>query len=375
MAHQPAEPLRRRRHGRPVSAPRGETQAATRGHEPSRERPPIGPERTLVPSYLRLLLTSVATGAAQDEPSAGSPHSAPLLRRVLGKALIDAFCPFGRPVCEDAATGASATSAPKKRASAIERCSLARACPYGVLFAESLTARPPFALFVPDRGTSAPGLEVELTLFGPATGFYAWALRALARALLGGVGPQRVRFSVGGVERVAPDGAHATLCGPDLTALPADLAPDLLATHLDPFLAPAPVTIDLLSPCRLKTGQRLLGQGPIPFDVLVARILDRYRDLYGEASELLRPDIRRIVLDEAAQVPLLADATRWVEVHDYSARKDQEMLMGGLVGRLVYGAAAARFFPILRVGEILHVGKNAASGCGRIRILLPKAKQ
>jgi CRISPR-associated endoribonuclease Cas6 len=48
------------------------------------------------------------------------------------------------------------------------------------------------------------------------------------------------------------------------------------------------------------------------------------------------------------------------------------MLLGGKVGRLVYGGEAARFLPILRAGEILHVGKNAASGCGRLRVVLPE---
>jgi CRISPR-associated endoribonuclease Cas6 len=51
------------------------------------------------------------------------------------------------------------------------------------------------------------------------------------------------------------------------------------------------------------------------------------------------------------------------------------MLLGGKVGRLVYGGVAARFLPILKAGEILHVGKNAASGCGRIRITLPKPQE
>jgi hypothetical protein len=44
------------------------------------------------------------------------------------------------------------------------------------------------------------------------------------------------------------------------------------------------------------------------------------------------------------------------------------MLLGGKMGRVIYGDGAARFLPILRAGEILHVGKNAASGCGRIEV-------
>jgi hypothetical protein len=57
-------------------------------------------------------------------------------------------------------------------------------------------------------------------------------------------------------------------------------------------------------------------------------------------------------------------------VPDYSARSRSELLLGGKVGRTVYGASAARFLPLLRAGEILHVGKNAASGNGRIQVAL-----
>ncbi|MGH9361779.1 MAG: CRISPR system precrRNA processing endoribonuclease RAMP protein Cas6, partial [Thermoanaerobaculia bacterium] len=99
---------------------------------------------------------------------------------------------------------------------------------------------------------------------------------------------------------------------------------------------------------------------------------DRFAGLYGEqSSDLLRPEIRSVVEAEAVRVPLLADTTRWIEVPDYSARSGAEMLLGGKVGRLLYGGEAARFLPILRAGEILHVGKNTASGCGRIQVDLP----
>jgi hypothetical protein len=110
----------------------------------------------------------------------------------------------------------------------------------------------------------------------------------------------------------------------------------------------------------------------VPFALLIARILDRFASLYGEAgSDVLRPEVRSVVEAEAARVPLLADETRWLEVHDFSACSRSEMLLGGKVGRLVHGGEAARFLPILHAGEVLHVGKNAAAGCGRIQIDLP----
>ncbi|MCP4006080.1 MAG: CRISPR system precrRNA processing endoribonuclease RAMP protein Cas6 [bacterium] len=68
------------------------------------------------------------------------------------------------------------------------------------------------------------------------------------------------------------------------------------------------------------------------------------------------------------QPPQLPGRTRWLEVKDYSARSRSELKLGGKVGQLIYGEEATRFFPILRAGEILHLGKNPASGCGRIRV-------
>ncbi len=153
-------------------------------------------------------------------------------------------------------------------------------------------------------------------------------------------------------------------------AQPATLAPDTLALNADCYLQPQPIEVQLLSPTRLICDGKLLPpRTPVPFEVLVARGLDRFGGIYGDsASDLLQPAIRRAIEAGAARVPLLRDRTRWIEVKDYSARSRSELLLGGKVGHLVYGEQATRFFPILRAGEILHIGKNPASGCGRIQV-------
>lgn len=315
--------------------------------------------------YLRLELE---IEAASRGPA--PPFPAPLLRRVLGKALVDGFCPWGEPRCQAGA----ATEDPH------DRCRLAGACPYGVLVAASLTPRPPFALYVPSNGSPrAPqqgAVTLEVTLYGPAWRLYAWVVAALARALARGLGKARTPFHVRRITRVHADGRrdhHAVgRAGAPAAGLPADLEPDLLGLSIEPLLAPQPVTVHLLSPARLLVDGRLVGgDESLPFAVLVARILDRLAGLYGpQASAILDPEVRTVVEGAAARVPLLADETRWVEVEDYSARKRSELLLGGKVGRLVYGPQAAPFVHLLRAGGILHVGKNPASGCGRIAVEL-----
>jgi hypothetical protein len=313
--------------------------------------------------YLRLhlRLSPVEGPGEPDLPAA-------LVRRVLGKALIDGYCPFGKPLCQASESERGERPRPQ------DLCGLAEPCPYGVLFAASLSRRPPFAIHVA-REEKGPGRRLELTLAGPAWRFYPWGVAALARAFDLGLAKERRRWRVEGVSRLRPDRGEEALCGADLTRLPATLAPDALGLGLEPFLAPQPVEVRLLSPARLLHEGRLLpGRTPVPFAVLVARVLDRFAGLFGEgASEILRPGIRATVEAEAARVPLLVDETGWVEVKDYSARSGAEMLLGGKVGRLVYGPEAVRFFPILWAGEILHVGKNTTSGCGRMEVALGEA--
>jgi len=318
--------------------------------------------------YLRLLLR--LRGESHGEGGDPISLTAPRLRRALGKALIVRFCPFGEPRCQAQPPAGGRRPAPR------DLCRLAEDCPYGVLFAASRSPRPPFALHVPhDFGMpprpSLADTHLEVTLYGPAWSLYLWALWAIKRACYRGLGTARRRWSVEEVSQVRPDGTRDRLCAADLRELPATLEPDEVVLRLDPAPPPRPVEVTLLSPARLlRDGRILPGLEPIPLDLLVARILDRFRGLYGDhASELLQAERRSKVEAEAAEVPLLTDETHWFEARDPAARTRSEMLLGGKVGRLVYPEAAARFFSLLKAGEILHLGKNVASGCGRIQVI------
>ena len=76
------------------------------------DRPPAPPV------YLRLdlTLTSARLPGALDLTGA-------VLRGVLGKTLVDAFCPFGEPRCDQKGKGRGSPAPPS------ELCHLATACP------------------------------------------------------------------------------------------------------------------------------------------------------------------------------------------------------------------------------------------------------
>jgi hypothetical protein len=350
-------------------------------------------------SYLRLHLELAPTGRRRPVVVSGNgergrmikdrPLGGPMARRVLGRALIKRFCLFDSPRCQ--AQGHSDTDGDARGSAAEELCSLAGSCPYGVLYAASRSARPPFALWVPPATDGKIEL-VEVTLLGAGWRSYAWVVLALRDALETGLGRERQSFEIVEVLQITPDRKRLRLCGSDLTQLPADLEPFTCGLSVEPFGSETPIVIELLSPLRLIQDGRLLRGRPggdpagIAFDLLIARILDRFQGVYcppfldhgaeepcvhSSTPEILMPDTRRTVEREASRVPLLSDHTRWVEVPDYSARHHRSMRLGGWVGELVYGGAAAHFLAILKAGEILHLGKNPSSGCGRIRVSLP----
>ncbi len=319
--------------------------------------------------YLRLRVSIrriAADGKPARDSSRPSPLTSPRLRRVLGKALVDGFCPYGKPRCQPR-QGRGPMPAPR------DLCRLAEVCPYGVVYAAGMGAtgtgvRPPFALYVPPVATHERTALIELTLFGPAWGLYPWILGALDQALRIGLGAERQAWKISAIHRVDEERCGERVCGGDLSHLAPALEPELLRLELTPD-STQPVTVELLSPTRLIRGGRLLpSDQSLPLSLLLGRILDRVGGLYGAGSnDFLLPNVRSRLEAEAAEVPLLEDHTRWIEVPDYSARHRSELCLGGRVGRLVYGTGAARFLPILRAGEVLHVGKNVASGCGRLR--------
>jgi hypothetical protein len=316
----------------------------------------------------------------RPQSGASAELSAKMVRRVLGKALVDRYCAVGETVCQPSREEAL-SQAPKIPIG--RRCTLAGCCPYGVLFAASLTVRPPYTLYLHRPPGAGAALFLEITLLGPAWRMYPWVARALEAALLRGVDKDRRKWEIQSVFRSGAGRERHRLCGGDLAALPMALEPDRLAPPSAWVAAevggvPSPATgrvqVDLLSPTRLIADSRLLADGePVPFRLLVARTFGRYYDLFGQPADWAAERARlQQWVQEAEAVPLLEDRTRRRRVNDYSARWQREINLDGRVGSLLYGPEAARFLPVLRLAEILHIGKNPASGCGRVRAeLLP----
>ena len=106
------------------------------------------------------------------------------------------------------------------------------------------------------------------------------------------------------------------------------------------------------------------------FGPLVRRLRDRVAALsafFGEAP--LDLDFRALG-DAADAVELVEDRTRRVAVARRSSLTGQRHDIGGFIGEARYrGESIGALMPLIRLGEVVHVGKHAAFGNGCIEAL------
>ena len=61
----------------------------------------------------------------------------------------------------------------------------------------------------------------------------------------------------------------------------------------------------------------------------------------------------------------------WFDWQRYSNRQERAMPLGGVVGRLVLEGDLRPFWPLLHLGQWLHVGGKTTFGMGRYRLETP----
>jgi len=73
-------------------------------------------------------------------------------------------------------------------------------------------------------------------------------------------------------------------------------------------------------------------------------------------------------IQQAEAVEIVERQIEWTNRSRYSTRQQQRTDLSGFVGSVTYQGEIGPFLPLLRLGELIHVGKNAVFGNGRFEI-------
>ena len=104
------------------------------------------------------------------------------------------------------------------------------------------------------------------------------------------------------------------------------------------------------------------------FHIVFRRLLGRLSSMARfHCGAPLEVDFKGLI-DEAREIRLVRDETRWVSWSRYSSRQGQKMHWYGFMGMASYEGELAPFWPFLKFGEHIHVGHGATFGLGRYRI-------
>ncbi len=325
------------------------------------ERPPFAasPAPYALPPlpYLRLRIALRALEPARLPPFLGS-----LLRGTFGHALRRSVCTVG----------------PGQECSS---CRLRRECAYARVFESPIEpgTEPPSLRgqvtaphpYVFEAGASPGDLAVgdeigfDLLLFGDAIGFQARILWAIERMGALGLGSTRARFALARADAVGPwapvrlfaDGAWSSGAPARGGPLPS---------------APPPgdgrrVRLRFSTPLRIRREGRIVP--PRDARELIYLMLRRVLEVahfHSQAAAInwsFRP-----LLDAASALKTPEWRFRFVPLARYSNRQGGTLDLGGYAGSAVLEGELAPLLPLLRAAEVLHVGKGAVFGLGKVVI-------
>lgn len=126
------------------------------------------------------------------------------------------------------------------------------------------------------------------------------------------------------------------------------------------------VHIDFLSPTQLKYKKNLLPKPSV--EALIRGLLRRLMGLsYVHCQTPLDIDAKALI-SSSQQAVEKHNHIQTSAMGHYSKRQRQSVYLGGFYGTINFDNVAASLLPLLRLGEILHVGKSTVYGLGKMSL-------
>jgi CRISPR-associated endoribonuclease Cas6 len=264
-----------------------------------------------------------------------------------------------------------------KKKSSCETCVLKPKCVYEILFEAKISnkeykllglAEPPrpFVLEPPldkkKKYDAGEKFELDVLIFGNSIQFLPYIIFTFNELGKKGIGETKAKYELFSVETV--DGKliyepkAQTFFNHDSTI---NLFFDENNNQINQ------IKIKFLTPTRVKTEGK--SEPDIPFQTLIKSLIRRLVGLlifYTDKNLEYNFDY---IINDAAKIVLQYSNLKWVEVERYVTQQNTIMRMKGFIGEVVYQGDLTKFYPLLKIGEYIHVGKNTTFGLGKYEIV------
>ena len=230
----------------------------------------------------------------------------------------------------------------------------------------------PFVLDVLGDGgrTLAPGerLAVGLTIIGDSIDFLPYWVYAFQRAGQLGIGRGRGRFALMAVTQEIALGVD--------TWVPVWQPGATTAVPLEPTAVALPepppaLEVELVTPLRIKRRGDWVTADDFSAAEFLYHLCSRLDRLEAQFGQDRAGGYWESCRAQVEALPAAPCELRWHDWTRWSSRQQQYMKLGGLLGRFTLPAAALpSLWPLLWLGQYLHVGKATSFGLGAYRVLV-----
>lgn len=127
------------------------------------------------------------------------------------------------------------------------------------------------------------------------------------------------------------------------------------------------VKLNFLTPLKVKFSERFCSV--LEFHVLMRALLRRISLLsYFHCGCELQLDFKGLI-ELSQKVKTVINNLKWVDWYRYSSRQKRKLLIGGIIGEVVFEGRLGTFWPFLSLGEWIHVGKGTSFGFGKYQLM------
>ncbi len=312
---------------------------------------------------LKILRTNIQVSSSQDIPV--DFYFGSTWRGLIGWELQRLICPY-------------------PKASDCRQCIINEHCPYFVLFEKKtdlpgLSDAPRGYIFFSPSSLSSGTIDLEITLLGYCCRYFPAVLQALIRAQHKGLGPKRQPFNIDAVSETFPSHTQEFDTEKDILSQvqgPFDLS-DWLCHEQDNRSI---FGLNILTPLRLRQNGKYLSDINLTFMFLtLARRLGVISSIF-QGSEYMNKEqwmelknyfspldaLPVISKESIGKSEGIFREVKWDDYARFSNRQRKKVPMGGLVGTCRFSTDIIGLNKWLKCAELLHIGKGAAMGLGRV---------
>lgn len=130
------------------------------------------------------------------------------------------------------------------------------------------------------------------------------------------------------------------------------------------------VSLNFITPIRIKHKNRLMTPQNFNIPVLLKALLRRLSlILYFYCDKQLIPREKIIELVELSEnVAVISKNLHWIDLSRYSTRNRERIYLGGFIGNITLHKVPDSIIELLKIGEIIHIGKGTSFGLGKYRV-------